>query len=99
MPAATATASTSQPVLQTIASPRRGARLGANRRNSTPRPATTATAAAGAKASSTLSRSRRRQRRLRTGRAYRGRESGDVVGAVVTPAVDEEGGRAGHGAE
>ena len=41
-------------MLQTIASPRRGDRLGANSRSSTPRPATTAAAAARAKASSTV---------------------------------------------
>jgi hypothetical protein len=43
-------------MLQAIASLRRAARLDANRRCSTPRPATTATAVAGARTTSTVAR-------------------------------------------
>src|SRR5918994_2450380 len=72
-------------------------RLGANRRSSRPRPATTAKAAAGARASSIVARrsvrGHGRQCRPRSGRPYGRQERGDVVGAVVASAVDEERGR------
>src|SRR5262245_41401869 len=53
IPAATPTASTSQPMLQAIASPRRGDRPEANRRCSTRIAATTAAAVTEARTSST----------------------------------------------
>src|SRR2546430_12603729 len=43
--------------------------------------------------------SRGRQHRARACSAHGGREGGDVVGAVVALAVDEEGGSTGHAAE